>query len=143
MLTIAAIVPHYLMGIAGGSGVMGLYMLVCGFYQGQNELPDLVWKYPLHYISFQTYVFTGMINNEFGDTGDIWQCPCIPGPVGSNGSSGCSDTCTVTGEEVIRSFSVEVRNKWTDVGILTVMFVLYRTVFFILLIIKERRQKSR
>ena len=143
MLTIAVIVPHYLMGIAGGSGAMGLYMLVGGFFQAKNELPNFVWKYPLHYISLQTYAFTGLINNEFGDTGDVWQCPCIPGSLGSNSSSACSDTCTVTGEDVIRSFSVEVRNKWTDVGILAGMFVLYRILFLILLSIKERRQKSR
>jgi hypothetical protein len=47
MMAIAAIVPHYLMGIAGGAGLMGMYMLVCGFFQTVDQLPKPVWRYPL------------------------------------------------------------------------------------------------
>ncbi len=59
MMAIAAIVPHYLMGIAGGAGLMGMFMLVCGFFQPVGELPDPVWRYPLHYIAFHSYAFAG------------------------------------------------------------------------------------
>lgn len=140
MLCIAVMVPHYLMGIAGGAGAMGLLMLVCGFFQARNELPDPVWRYPLHYISFQTYAFTGLINNEFSGRDD-WRCPCtLTSP---EGTTDCPVDCVVTGDEVIDSFQVENRDKWIDMAVLAGMFVGYRLIFLILLKIKEIRQKAR
>jgi hypothetical protein len=59
MMAIAAIVPHYLMGIAGGAGLMGMFMLVCGFFQPVGQLPNPVWRYPLHYMAFHSYAFAG------------------------------------------------------------------------------------
>lgn len=141
MLCIAVVVPHYLMGIAGGAGIMGLYMLVCGFFQAKDELPDPVWRYPLHYISFQTYAFTGLINNEFSGTGRVWRCPCSLTSIGDGPD--CPEDCFVTGEEVIDSFTVDRRDKWIDFGILIGMFVAYRLLFLMLLKIKEFKQKSR
>ncbi|MEW5317656.1 MAG: hypothetical protein WDW38_008938 [Sanguina aurantia] len=44
MMAIAAVVPHYLMGIAGGTGIMGMYMLVCGYFQPVSQLPGPVWR---------------------------------------------------------------------------------------------------
>jgi hypothetical protein len=38
---IAPLVPHYLMGIAAGAGIMGLYMIVCGFFQPLNSMPKV------------------------------------------------------------------------------------------------------
>lgn len=55
MMAIAAVVPHYLMGIAGGAGILGMFMLVCGFFQPVGELPAPVWRYPLHYMSYHRY----------------------------------------------------------------------------------------
>lgn len=55
MMAIAAVVPHYLMGIAGGAGMLGMFMLVCGFFQPVAQLPGPVWRYPLHYMSFHSY----------------------------------------------------------------------------------------
>lgn len=39
MQAIAPLVPHYLMGIAAGSGILGLFMIVCGFFQPLNSMP--------------------------------------------------------------------------------------------------------
>ena len=33
MMAIAPIVPNFLMGIAAGAGLLGFYMIVCGFFQ--------------------------------------------------------------------------------------------------------------
>jgi ABC-type multidrug transport system permease subunit len=41
MMAIAPLVPHYLMGIAAGAGIMGLYMIVCGFFQPLNSMPKV------------------------------------------------------------------------------------------------------
>ena len=59
MMAIAPLVSHYLMGIAAGGGVMGLYMLVCGFFQPLNLLPKPVLTYPLYYLAYHSYAFNG------------------------------------------------------------------------------------
>lgn len=141
MLCVASLVPHYLMGIAGGAGIMGVYMLVCGFFQARDELPEPVWRYPLHYISFQSYAFTGLMNNEFSGTGAKWQCPCAL--TGLVDDKCCPSDCRVTGGQVLSAFSIEERDKWIDLGILIAMFLFYRFVFLILLEIKAHRQKAR
>ena len=53
MMAIAAVVSHFLVGIAAGAGVLGLMMLVCGFFQPRSQLPRPVLFYPLHFLSFQ------------------------------------------------------------------------------------------
>jgi len=141
MLCIAVMVPHYLMGIAGGAGVMGLYMLVCGFFQARDELPDPVWRYPLHYVSFHTYAFTGLINNEFRGTGQVWRCPCSL--TAQPDDPNCPEDCFVTGDDVIDSFTVENRDKWIDLAVLAGMFVGYRLLFLFFLKMKELKQKAR
>ena len=81
MMAIAPLVPHFLMGIAAGAGLLGFFMLVCGFFQPRNQLPKPVFLYPFHYVSFETYSFYGFMNNEFaGTTG--WRCPCTAQPGG-------------------------------------------------------------
>jgi ABC-type multidrug transport system permease subunit len=65
MMVIAAIVPVFLMGIAAGAGILGMFMLVCGFFRLPNDLPDPVWRYPFYYLSFHTYAFEGFMTNEF------------------------------------------------------------------------------
>lgn len=130
MMAISSVVPHYLMGIAGGAGVMGLYMLVCGFFQPRNELPDPVWRYPLHYISFHSYAFTGFMNNEFADT-DGWDSPCTL--IGADGGP------KITGEQVLEAWGIEVRDKWEEIAILVAMAVAYRVIFFLVLKLKEHK----
>ncbi|GIL56549.1 hypothetical protein Vafri_11897 [Volvox africanus] len=136
MMAIAAVVPHYLMGIAGGAGIMGMFMLVCGFFQPVDELPDPVWRYPLHYISYHSYAFAGFMHNEFGNTKG-WLCPCY------NQAGGCgpqydeNNKCTMTGSEILDYWTVNGLNKWVDVGIQCAMIAIYRALFWLALTTKE------
>lgn len=136
MMMIAAVVPHYLMGIAGGAGIMGMYMLVCGFFQPTQLLPAPVWLYPLHYMGYHTYSFFGFMRNEFEGT-DGWLCPCYAQAAGC-GPAYATAPCTVTGEEVLSYWSIDGLNKWADVGILAAMVFIYRTCFWAVLVAKER-----
>ena len=60
MMAIAPLVPHYLVGIAAGGGVLGMYMLVEGFFQPLALLPKPILTYPMHYIAYHSYAFNGM-----------------------------------------------------------------------------------
>ncbi|KAF5841257.1 P-loop containing nucleoside triphosphate hydrolase protein [Dunaliella salina] len=138
MMAIAAIIPHYLMGIAGGAGLLGIYMLVCGFFQPVDVMPKPVWTYPLHYISFHSYTFYGFMQNEFENT-DGWGCPCADQRGGCPPALG-GESCTASGDEVL-NYWLQGGNplgKWANFGIQWVMVAGYRIIFWGLLALKEK-----
>ncbi|KAK9818551.1 hypothetical protein WJX74_006208 [Apatococcus lobatus] len=137
MMAIAPLVPHYLMGIAAGSGLLGIFMLVCGFFQPAGQLPRPILYYPLHYMAFHTYSFYGFMKNEFVGT-DGWGCPC------SIMANGCSIMAVggserrFSGEQVLASYDVWSLNKWVDLALLGAWIVFYRAAFLSTLKLKER-----
>ena len=44
---IVAIVPNFLLALAVGAGLMGIFMLNCGFFIYTDNLPKPVWRYPI------------------------------------------------------------------------------------------------
>lgn len=135
MMAIAPLVPHYLMGIAAGGGVLGMYMLCEGFFQPLSLLPKPVLTYPIHYIAYHSYAFNGLMNNEFQGT-DGWACPCSIQP------GGCADpSCTLTGSEVVASYDLIQRNKWIEIAVLFGMVIVYRSIFFVTLKAQEAMRR--
>lgn len=124
MMAIAPIVPNFLMGIAAGAGILGIYMVVCGFFQPLGSMPKPIFRYPLSYISFHTYAFTGFMRNEFEGT-DGWGSP-----------TGETDV-TLTGDDVLNYYEIMNINKWICFLILFCMVIFYRLVFLSTLMLKE------
>ncbi|XP_052168665.1 ABC transporter G family member 1-like [Oryza glaberrima] len=120
MMIVATIVPDFLMGIITGAGIQGIMMLNSGFFQLPNNLPKIVWKYPIYYISFHKYALQGFYKNEFSRL------------VLQNDLEGHK---TITGEKVIvELFQVETgHSKWVDLAILCGMIVIYRLLFVVII----------
>jgi len=139
MMAIAAIVPHYLMGIAGGAGLLGMFMLVSGFFQPVGQLPAPVWRYPLHYMAFHSYAFGGFMQNQFAGT-DGWLCACYDSAEGCGPQFTPESPCTLTGQNILDYWvsGAGTLNKWADVGIQWAMVFIYRFIFYVVLFIKER-----
>uniref|UniRef100_A0A0E0B051 ABC transporter domain-containing protein n=1 Tax=Oryza glumipatula TaxID=40148 RepID=A0A0E0B051_9ORYZ len=120
MMIVATIVPDFLMGIITGAGIQGIMMLNSGSFQLPNNLPKIVWKYPIYYISFHKYALQGFYKNE------------LSGLVLQNDLEGHK---TITGEKVIvELFQVETgHSKWVDLAILCGMIVIYRLLFVVII----------
>jgi hypothetical protein len=133
MMSIAVLVPDFLMGIIVGAGVQGVMMLNGGFFRLPKELPKPVWKYPCYYISFHKYAVQGFYKNEFiGLTFPSDQL--------------VEKNVTISGLEVLQEkLQVEMGySKWVNIAILCGMIVVYRMIFFaIVKITEEVRQKQR
>ncbi|CAN1288600.1 ABC transporter G family member 1 [Linum perenne] len=116
MMTVASIVPDFLLGIITGAGIQGVMMLNGGFFRLPHDLPSPFWRYPMYYIAFHKYANQGFYKNEFEGLvfGD---------QMGGNG--------VVSGEEVLRRiWQVEMGySKWVDLGVLMGMVVVYRVMF--------------
>ncbi|XVE83109.1 hypothetical protein DITRI_Ditri16bG0061200 [Diplodiscus trichospermus] len=118
MMTVASIVPDFLMGIITGAGIQGVMMLNGGFFRLPDDLPKPFWRYPMYYIAFHKYANQGFYKNEF------------EGLTFPNNQAGGPPT--ITGEEILRNFwQVEMGySKWIDVAILFGMVVIYRLMFW-------------
>lgn len=116
------------MGIAAGAGLLGIFMVVCGFFQPLGSMPAPIFRYPLSYISFHTYAFTGFMRNEFEGT-DGWGDP--------NGAP----NVTVSGDDVLSYYEIMDIDKWICFLILICMVVFYRVLFLGTLVAKEKLSK--
>ncbi|TYG46309.1 hypothetical protein ES288_D11G246800v1 [Gossypium darwinii] len=126
MMTVTSIVPNYLMGIITGAGIQGIMLLNGGFFRLPNDLPDPVWRYPVYYIAFHTYTNQGFYKNEY------------EGLSFTNDRAGGPPT--ISGNEVLRSFwQVDMGySKWVDLAILVSMVVIYRLMFWGIIISVEK-----
>ncbi|KAJ0389171.1 hypothetical protein P43SY_010388 [Pythium insidiosum] len=63
MHVIGAAVPHYIIGIALGAGIFGMFMLCEGFMVPRDSIPDYwIWGY---YIAFHSYSFKSFVYEHF------------------------------------------------------------------------------
>ncbi|CAI9285298.1 unnamed protein product [Lactuca saligna] len=125
MMIVATIVPNFLMGIICGAGIQGLMILSSGIFRLPNDLPHVIWRYPMYYISFHKYVLQGLYKNEFEG---------LKFPEYSGGPP------TIDGEIILKSvLQIEMQySKWVDLGILFGMLVAYRIILFCTIKIIER-----
>jgi ABC-type multidrug transport system permease subunit len=128
MMAMAPLVPHFLVGIAGGAGVLGLDMLVCGFFQPAGQLPRPVFYYPLHFLSFETYAFYGFVTNEFAGTHG-WGCPCSSMAGGCPPALGGSQ-CALAGTDILAYWDVPRWNKWYVAIVVQAAFVIFFRLCF-------------
>ncbi|KAF7129723.1 hypothetical protein RHSIM_Rhsim10G0166200 [Rhododendron simsii] len=117
MMTVASVVPNFLMGIITGAGIQGVMMLNGGFFRLPNDLPKPFWRDSIYYIAFHTYANQGLLKNEF--KGLTFPNNLAVGPR------------TITGDEILRNiWQVNMSySKWVDVAIILGMVVLYRLMF--------------
>ncbi|GAB9474668.1 Abc transporter-like protein [Globisporangium polare] len=65
MHVIGAAVPHYIIGIALGAGLFGMFMLCEGFMVPRASIPDYwIWGY---YLAFHTYSFESFVYKHFSE----------------------------------------------------------------------------
>jgi hypothetical protein len=126
MMTVASMVPNFLMGIITGAGIQAFMVLGGGFFRLPNDLPQPFWKYPMYYIAFHKYAYQGMFKNEFEGL-------TFP----SNQAGGPR---TIPGEQILRDrWQVEMGvSKWVDLAILLGMVVLYRILFLVIIKTTEK-----
>ncbi|OWM63621.1 hypothetical protein CDL15_Pgr008164 [Punica granatum] len=128
MMIVASLMPNFLMALITGAGIQGLMILSGGFFRLPNDLPRILWRYPLYYIAFHKYAYQGLYKNEF--EGLMLLARNIPST-----RQGYS-----SGEEILRDvWQVEMGySKWTNLGILFGMVVIYRVIFIGVLQLKEK-----
>lgn len=113
MLVLSAIVPIYIVGMALGAGLFGMFMLTQGFFVLPENLPGYwIWGY---YIGMHTYSFEMFMWTEFDSLKVV------------------SARFANAGENVLKLYDMEDVSVTTDIIVLLAMMVVYRCIFYLIL----------
>ncbi|KAL8099593.1 hypothetical protein AgCh_032015 [Apium graveolens] len=125
MMIIASLVPNFLMGIITGAGVLGIMMMTSGFFRLLPDLPKVIWRYPVSYISYGSWSLQGSYKNDM--IGLVFD-PLVPGDP------------KISGEDVItKTYGLSLdHSKWWDLCAVYCILIAYRLLFFIILKANER-----
>ncbi|KAM0716807.1 hypothetical protein Q7P37_007610 [Cladosporium fusiforme] len=104
VVLVSSIIPVFVASLALTAFLNGLWMCTGGFLVPVGTLNPF-WKYLFHYIDYQTYVFQGMMVNEFAERSysctrntDIG-CSCLYGA--ADGGS-----CSVDGQAILELYDI-------------------------------------
>ena len=135
VVLVSSIFPVFVVALAVTAFANGLWMCVDGFLVPMGTL-NVFWKYVFHYIDYQSYVFQGMMVNEFKDR--IYTCA-------GDATSGyhCmyeSDLAAVgqiRGTAVLEAFNYHTGLEGTWVGIMVGIIAGYRILGYLVLVLKK------
>nr|XP_043621753.1 ABC transporter G family member 1-like isoform X2 [Erigeron canadensis] len=126
MMIVANMVPNYLMGIIIGAGIQGFLLLDGGFFRLPKDLPNPFWKYPLFYVGFHKYAYQGLFKNEFQGANYVYN---------DAGVQKIMDGAYILREQ----WQVEMGySKWINLVIILGMVVIYRALFWVIIMIVEK-----
>lgn len=117
MHLLGAAVPHYIMGIALGAGLFGMFMLCEGFMVPLADMP-VYWKWG-YYIAFHTYSFESFMYEHFSavNTDEAWR--------------------------ILKNYGMENVNYWTDMIILACYSVVLQLLVIGVLNLRFNRHRRR
>jgi hypothetical protein len=101
-------------------------------YRVPPTILNVFWKYVFHYIDYQSYVFQGMMVNEFQNRvyscGE--SCQCIY-------QSELADQCKIAGTAVLKQYNYKTGKTGEWVGILMAIVLGYRLLGWAVLSLRK------
>lgn len=137
VVLISSIVPIFVVALAATAFANGLWMCTGGFLVPAQQL-NVFWRYVFHYIDYQSYVFQGMMVNEFGHRDFACAPPSTPG-----GSCNCmlssrlEDQCMIEGSAVLNQYGYSVGQTREWVGIMIAIIAGYRILGWLTLYFRK------
>ncbi|KAF2149432.1 putative ABC transporter [Myriangium duriaei CBS 260.36] len=132
VVLISSVVPIFVVALAATAFANGLWMCTGGFLVPPQQL-NVFWYYVFHFIDYQSYVFQGMMINEFSDR--VYDCPR-----NSDGScGGCmyqsslANQCQIQGKAVLDSYHYGAGETGKWVGIMLCIVLGYRVLGWLVL----------
>jgi ABC-type multidrug transport system ATPase subunit/ABC-type multidrug transport system permease subunit len=135
---VTSIFPVFVVALALTAFANGLWMSVGGFLVNPTVL-NVFWKYWARYIDYQSYVFQGMMVNEFSQR----VFDCSPAGFGSPTECMCmypsslQDQCRIDGRVILQSYGYHEGRTGLWVGILLCIVLGYRFLTLAVLILRK------
>jgi ABC-type multidrug transport system ATPase subunit/ABC-type multidrug transport system permease subunit len=133
VVLISSIVPIFVVALAATAFANGLWMCTGGFLVPPQTLNPF-WRYVFHYIDYQSYVFQGMMVNEFGTRTFACAPPKNPGEAcNCMYETDLADQCLIRGTAVLDNYGYDVGNTGKWVGIMIGIIAGYRALGWLVL----------
>lgn len=132
VVLITSIFPIFVVALALTAFANGLWMSVGGFLVPRPVL-NVFWKYVFHYIDYQSYVFQGMMVNEFRNrVYDCDQdCHCMY-------QTELASQCKISGKGVLAVYGYPTGRTAKWVGLLLLIVFVYRVLGWFVLVVKRK-----
>lgn len=132
VVLLSNLIPIFVVALAATAFANGLWMSVDGFMVQPGEL-NVFWRYVFHYIDYQTYVFRGMMVNEFGYRtyncgGD---CRCMY-------PSELESECRIDGKAILATYGFDTESTGKYVGYLLVIILGLRLLGWGVMFLRKR-----
>lgn len=135
---VTSIFPVFVVALALTAFANGLWMSVGGFLVNPTIL-NVFWKYWARYIDYQSYVFQGMMVNEFSQR--VFDCS----PAGSGSPTECmcmypsrlQDQCRIDGRVILQSYGYHEGRTGLWAGILLCIVLGYRFLTLAVLVLRK------
>ena len=131
VVLMSSIFPNFVVSLALTAFANGLWMSVGGFLVPPTIL-NVFWKYVFSYIDYQTYVFQGMMVNEFQNRSYSCgnDCQCIY-------QSELASQCRISGTAVLDQYGYKTGKTGEWVGILLGIVLGYRILGWVALSLRK------
>lgn len=131
VVLMSSIFPNFVISLALVAFANGLWMCVDGFMVPPKTL-NVFYKYVFSYIDYQSYVFRGMMVNEFQDRTYTCgsDCHCMY-------ASALEGECKVSGLDVLGQYKYSTGNTGKWVGFLLLIVLGYRLLGLAAMILRK------
>jgi ABC-type multidrug transport system permease subunit len=137
VVLVASIIPNFVGALAITAFANGLWMSVGGFLVPLPVLNSF-WKYVFHYWDYQTYVFQGMMVNEFETrTYECQDARLGPGQCHCMFPSALQDQCLIPGTAVLQQYGYETGLQAQWLGIMVVIIFGYRIAGWLVAVLRK------
>ena len=131
VVLLSSIFPNFVISLALTAFANGLWMCVDGFMVNPQIL-NVFWRYVFHYIDYQSYVFQGMMVNEFAHRTYSCgaDCQCMY-------QTELASQCKIAGQGVLDQYGYKTGRTGEWVGILLAIILGYRLLGWIALVLRK------
>ena len=135
VVLVASLVPIFVVALAGTAFANGLWMCVGGSLRPIDGLNPF-WRYAFHYIDYQSYVFQGMMHNEFGQRNFTCR-PLAEGQCECAYDTTLKGECLIKGDVVPASYGLGDAPATYSVFVMVAIIVAYRVLAWAVLMWKR------
>jgi hypothetical protein len=135
VVLVASLVPIFVVALAGTAFANGLWMCVGGSLRPVDGLNPF-WRYVFHYIDYQSYVFQGMMHNEFGQRN--FTCgPVLEGKCDCAYDTPLKGECLIKGDAIPASYGLGDAPATYSVFVMIAIIIAYRVLAWAVLVWKH------
>ncbi|RCV28026.1 hypothetical protein SETIT_5G372800v2 [Setaria italica] len=155
---LSGVIPHVMIGYTVVVAILAYFLLFSGFFINRDRIPGYwIW---FHYLSLVKYPFEGVLQNEFGRSGECFvrgaqifdnsPLAALPDAVKARVLASISsalgvgigvDTCVVTGRGVLQQAAVTQLGKWECLLVTAAWGFLFRLFFYFSLVLGSKNKR--